>query len=113
MRYVLLAFDDPQAPLSDLQRAAHAVDEAALHAEIVDGGQLVHTEHLAEADMATTVRMRNAQREVLDRPHSPAGEQLDSILVIEVPDLDAALEVASRCPSARSGAVEVRPVRAD
>lgn len=110
MRYVLLAFDEGQAPLTDVERAAHAVDEAALHAEVADRGLMVHGEVLAEADMATTVRIRNGQVEILDRPYGAMTEQLNALWIIDVPDLDVALDLARRCPIARTGSVEVRPV---
>jgi hypothetical protein len=59
---------------------------------------------------ATTVRIRDGQRHVQDGPYADTKEQLGGFIVINVPDLDTALQWAARCPAASAGAVEVRPV---
>ena len=59
---------------------------------------------------ATTVRLEGGNRRVQDGPVAATKEQLGGYVVIEVPDLDAALSWAARCPAATYGAVEVRPV---
>jgi hypothetical protein len=58
---------------------------------------------------ATMVRQRDGKRHVQDGPYAEAKEQLGSYYVINVPDLDTALDWAARCPAAATGAVEVRP----
>ena len=60
---------------------------------------------------ATTVRLEGGNRLVQDGPVAATKEQLGGYVVIEVPDLDAALSWAARCPAASHGAIEVRPVR--
>jgi hypothetical protein len=60
--------------------------------------------------MATTVRVDGARRQVEDGPYSDAKEQLGGFFVIDVPDLDAALEWARRRPDGHRGSAEVRPV---
>jgi len=67
-----------------------------------DGLQLPHT--------ATTVRVRDGKRIVQDGPFADTKEQLGGYFVVDVPDLDTALQWAARSPSASSGCVEVRPV---
>lgn len=59
----------------------------------------------------TTVRIRDGQRHVHDGPFAETKEMLAGYLIIDVPDLDAALEWAARSPSSRTGATEVRPIR--
>ena len=59
---------------------------------------------------ATTVRMTASGRTVQDGPYAEAKEQLGGYYIVDVPDLDAALEWAARCPAASDGAVEVRPL---
>jgi hypothetical protein len=59
---------------------------------------------------ATTVRVRNDKTQVLDGPYSDTKEQLGGFRVIDVPDLDAAITWAARCPTALHGTVEVRPI---
>jgi hypothetical protein len=59
---------------------------------------------------ATTVRLEGGRRLVQDGPVAATKEQLGGYVVIEAPDLDAALSWAARCPAASRGAVEVRPL---
>lgn len=65
---------------------------------------------LMAPDAATTIRVRGGQKIVQDGPFADTKEQLGGLWVIDVPDLDAALAWASRCPSALTGSVEVRPI---
>ena len=58
---------------------------------------------------ATTVRFRGGERTVQDGPYADTKEQLGGFFIIDVPDLDTALEWAARCPAITGGAVEVRP----
>lgn len=58
---------------------------------------------------ATTVGVRNGKREVQDGPYADTKEQLGGFMLIEVANLDEALEWAARCPAATHGRVEVRP----
>ena len=68
----------------------------------------------AAADLAaTTVRVANGKTEVLDGPYAETKEQLGGYYMIDVPDLDAALSWAARCPGASHGAIEVRPIWVD
>ena len=59
---------------------------------------------------ATTVRIRDGKRIVQDGPFAESKEMLAGFFLIEVADLDKALEWAARSPAATGGAVEVRPV---
>jgi hypothetical protein len=59
---------------------------------------------------ATTVRIANGKSQVLNGPYAESKEQLGGYYLIDVPDLDAALAWAARCPGAGHGVVEVRPV---
>jgi hypothetical protein len=65
---------------------------------------------LQSAETATTVRLKKGQRDVHDGPYAETKEQLGGYVIIEVPNLDTALEWAARCPAAVDGAVEIRPV---
>jgi hypothetical protein len=60
----------------------------------------------------TTLRVNGGARQVQDGPYADTKEQLGGLFVIDVPDLDTALDWAARCPAAGYGAVEVRPVLA-
>ena len=71
---------------------------------------IVKGDGLQGPNTATTVRIRDGKRIVQDGPFADTKEQLGGYFVIEVPDLDAALEWAARAPSAACASVEVRPV---
>jgi hypothetical protein len=66
---------------------------------------------LQPTSAATTVRVANGKTQVLDGPYADSKEQLGGFHIIDVPDLDAALSWAVRCPTALHGVVEVRPIR--
>jgi hypothetical protein len=73
-------------------------------------GVVVSGAGLQPPSTATTVRLREGKRHVQDGPFADSKEQLAGFFVIDVPDLDAALEWAARSPSASYASVEVRPV---
>src|SRR5258706_3754676 len=73
-------------------------------------GVLKGSNRLQPASAATTVRVANGKSQVLDGPFVETKEQLGGYYLIDVPDLDAALSWAARCPGASHGVVEVRPV---
>lgn len=79
-------------------------------AALTDSGLLAGAGGLQPPWTATTVRLREGRRLVQDGPYADTKEQLGGYFVIEVPDLDTALEWAQRCPSASYGSVEVRPL---
>ncbi|WP_375550852.1 YciI family protein [Rhodophyticola porphyridii] len=112
MQYIIMNYTPPaDHPDADAVKAAAdgelwgAYTRALVDAGILVGGEALHPSHTA-----TTLRMANGQREVQDGPYAATKEQLGGFYVIDVPDLDAALEWAARNPAASSGAVEVRPV---
>ena len=59
---------------------------------------------------ATTVRVRDGKRLTTDGPFAETREQLGGFYLIEARDLDEALAIAERCPGARLGSNEVRPI---
>jgi hypothetical protein len=77
---------------------------------LTDAGVYVTGSPLQPDATGTTVRVRGGRREVQDGPYADTKEQLGGFLILELPSLDAALEWASRCPTAKTGAVEIRPV---
>jgi hypothetical protein len=80
--------------------------------EVREAGIYVSGETLADLVTATTVRVDQAgDRTVTDGPFAETREILGGFYVIDVPDLDVALDWAARCPGSRgSGSVVVRPV---
>ena len=77
---------------------------------LTKAGALAGSNRLRPSAQATTVRLADGKPQVLDGPFADSKEQLGGYFLIDVPDLDAALSWASRCPGAAHGAVEVRPV---
>jgi hypothetical protein len=73
-------------------------------------GALVGTNRLQPSTSATTVRVADGKSQVLDGPFVDSKEKIGGYYLIEVPDLDAALSWAARCPAAGHGTIEVRPI---
>jgi hypothetical protein len=72
----------------------------------------IHTagERLAGSSAATTVRVRDGNRLVMDGPYAETKEVLGGYYIVECDNLDEALEAAARCPGAVGGSIEVRPI---
>ena len=77
---------------------------------MAQAGVIVKGDGLQGPHAATTLRLQNGQRMVQDGPFADSKEQLGGYFVIEVPDLDAALDWAARAPCAHTGSVEIRPI---
>lgn len=112
MQYMLLLYSDPAGfaglKPAEAQKAmaAYTAFSEALSRERVG----INSNRLRPASDATTVRVSNGKTQVLDGPYVETKEQLGGYFLIDVPDLDAALAWAARCPGASHGSVEVRPV---
>lgn len=100
----LAARNDP-ARAGDYWSAYQAYSKALVDAGVARGGA-----GLAPPESATTIRLRGGKRQVQDGPFADTKEKLGGLFMIEVPDLDKALEWAARCPAAASGSIEVRPM---
>ena len=74
-------------------------------------GCLQESQMLEDAAKAKSVRIRNGRTKVTDGPFSEAKEVLGGFNLIEARDMDEAVQIASEFPWARTGCVEVRPVR--
>lgn len=113
MKYILLANESPEAfaVRSDPDPARQGEYWAAwlAYGEAIAGvnqsGAALET-----PDTGTTVQLRNGERHVQDGPYPESKEALGGFFIIDVPDLDTALEWAAKCPAAAAGTVEVRPV---
>jgi hypothetical protein len=110
MKYALLIYGDetiePDAQVSQKVMAEYDVYAG----EVFGAGVGVGGEALQNSATATTVRVERGERLVTDGPFAEAREQLAGFFLIEADNLDAALDWAAKCPGARYGAVEVRPV---
>jgi hypothetical protein len=112
MKYMLLIYRNE----AEMLGAGKAEVEQAMGAYIAytealkKAGILVGGERLQPSTAATSVRVADGKSKVLDGPYAETKEQLGGYYMIEVPDLDAALSWASRCPGASLGTIEVRPL---
>ena len=113
MKYMLMIYGNEaamaaarQADLQQLMGAYGAYTEALKKA-----GAFIAGDALERSCTATTVRIANGKSQVLNGPYAETKEQLAGYYLIEVPDLDAALAWAARCPGASHGVMEVRPLR--
>jgi hypothetical protein len=104
MQYVLIVFDDPA------EEARITAGHRAFTERIVKTGNFRAGGALAPATTATTIRLRGGKRTVIDGPVAETSEQMVGYYLVEARDLDEALGLAEGIPSARYGAVEVRPV---
>lgn len=109
MRYALLVYETDAGVKGRDDPEYQAAYEAYI-AAIYGSGVAFAGSGLSDAMTATTIRLRDGERQIEDGPFVDTKEQLAGFFLIEVPDLDKALEWAARCPSlARGGIVEVRP----
>lgn len=90
--------------LTAMQEAFRAYGRA-----LESAGALVAAEVLQSRDITTTVTVRDGSLQVQDGPFAETKEGLAGVFVIDVPDLDAALAWAEKCPGAAYGVIEVRP----
>ena len=111
MKYVCLIYGDEATmqKMSNEEMGKMAVDSKAYHETLQKSGQLVAMHGMTGANTATTVRVREGKTLMTDGPFAETKEVLGTIYVIEAKDLNEAIRVASKFPSARIGSIEVRP----
>jgi hypothetical protein len=112
MQYIMMLYVDeagfPRLSPEEKERGLAAY--AAYTEALTKSGVVVGWNRLQPSETATTVRAANGKPQVLDGPYADAKEQLGGFYIIDVPDLDAALSWAARCPATGHGVVEVRPL---
>ena len=113
MTYLCMIFFDPHRldtlpsdELASLGAAAAAYDD-----ELRTSGHLLAAHRLERPQAAATVRIRNGHASPTDGPFAETKEQIGGVLLLDARDLNEAIQIASRLPIARFGAVEVRPVK--
>jgi hypothetical protein len=115
MNYLCLVYSEyteqelgamPERELSALINESVEYDD-----ELRRSGHFVEARALQPVETATTVRVRNGRVSMTDGPFVETKEWLSGFILIEARDLNEALQVASKIPSARYGSIEVRPVR--
>ncbi|MBN3943195.1 MAG: YciI family protein [Nostoc sp.] len=109
MKYLLLIYLEENA-LSQTEREHCYVESAQLAQQLNSKGQYLATAPLHPVATATSVRVRDGKSLVTDGPFAETREQLGGFFLINAQDLDEAIAIAARIPSARFGTVEIRPV---
>jgi hypothetical protein len=112
MRYILLNYvqEDGWTRLTKEQQEQGMAAAYAYNDALTRAGVFVGSNRLQPSSSATTVRLADGKAQVLDGPYADTKEQLGGYYMIDVPDLDAALAWAARCPGASYGLVEVRAI---
>jgi hypothetical protein len=113
MKYLCLIYLDekmlaamPEKDMSELNARHLEFNEA-----LVTSGQFIEAEALESVTASTCVRIRNGKSTVTDGPYVETKESVAGFYFIEARDLNEAIQIASRFPSAPLGTVEVRPCR--
>ena len=112
MKYLLLIYDNEQewGALGEAGQQAIYEEYRKLREELQANGQFVGGSQLAPTSTATSVRVRDDKQLVTDGPFAETHEQLGGYFLVEAKDLDEAIGIAGRVPSARMGTIEVRPL---
>ncbi len=109
MKYMLLIYSDENAWTQNEMEKCYG-DSVQLTHELNANGQYLGAAPLHSIAMATSVRVRDGKKLVTDGPFAETREQLGGYFLIEAQDLDEAISIAERIPSASKGTVEIRPI---
>lgn len=112
MKYMILIYSNESGwgSMTPAQQQQGMQAYLAYSEALEKAGVVINSHRLQPVASATTVRVANGKTQVLNGPYADSKEQLGGYFLIDVPDLDAALSWAARCPGASHGVVEVRPV---
>jgi hypothetical protein len=114
MKYLCLIYDDEKMWERIPKPEAEALygEYFAFTNDIKASNHYVGGNPLTPTATATTVRIRNGKTTTTDGPFAETKEQLGGYYLIEAADLNDAIKVAAKIPAARTGSIEVRPIRA-
>lgn len=112
MKYLCLIYDEEKtyAGMSKAETEAFMGEYFAFTDGIKKSGHYIGGEALKPVHTATTVRVRSGKMSTTDGPFAETREQLGGYYLIEAKDLNDAIQVAAKIPSARIGSIEVRPI---
>jgi hypothetical protein len=112
MRYLLLIYGpqwDPGSMTPD-QIEASMEEWTDYTADLLRRGVMEGGEALEQTSTATTVRVRNGETLTTDGPFAETNEVLGGYYALNCKDLNEAIEIAAKCPAAREGSIELRPI---
>lgn len=112
MQYMLMIYQkEGDSAQQDKAAMAKVYQEyQALNQDLKQRGQFISNHGLKPSTTATTLKVRDGKSVTTDGPFAETREQLGGYYVVEAADLDEAIAIAERIPSARWGTVEIRPV---
>ena len=112
MRYACLIYDDEKklAGMSKSEADSFMGEYFQFTEDIRNAGQYVAGEALQPINSATSLRVRSGKLSTTDGPFAETREQLGGFYLIDARDLNEAIQIAARIPSAKTGTIEVRPV---
>ena len=113
MQYILLIYDDEAtwAGMSGEERGRVMQEYMAYTQDLRDSGKFVGGDALQPVGTAKTVQSQNGDRVVTDGPFAETKEQLGGYYVLNVANVDEAIEAGNRCPGAMYGTIELRPIQ--
>ena len=113
MRYLCLIYDEEKkfAAMSKGESDAFMGEYFGFTEDIKKSGHYVGGNALQPVHTATSVRVRSGKMSTTDGPFAETKEQLGGYYLIEAKDLNDALQIAAKIPSAKTGIIEVRPIQ--
>jgi hypothetical protein len=113
MKYLCMVIVDEQKIQAMSESESQALDDESLEYdnELRKRGHFLTAQALEFVSSATTVRIRSGKISITDGPFAETNEQVGGFILIEAKDLNEAIQLASRIPAIRLGAVEVRPIK--
>ncbi len=109
MKYMLLIYGREDAWTEEEYQAC-IQESLEICEELAAEGKFVSASPLQPIAQATSLRIRDGKRQIMDGPFAETTEQLGGYYIIDVADLDEAIAISSRLPPAKVGTVEIRPL---
>jgi hypothetical protein len=109
MKYMLLIYS-AEASWTDTERHKCMVESMGICKELEAEGKWIAASPLHSVETATSVRVRDGERQITDGPFAETAEQLGGYYIIDVENLDEAVAIAARIPPSKKGTVEIRPL---
>jgi hypothetical protein len=113
MQYLLLIYDDETkwASMSEAESGKFFGEYMQFTADVKASGKYVAGDALQPTSTATTVRVRDGKTVTTDGPFAETREQLGGYYLVNAENLDDAIAIAAKIPSAKIGSIEVRPIQ--
>lgn len=109
MKYMLLIYSDENT-WTESEQAQCYTESVQLTQQLKANGQYLSASPLQPVATATSVRVRSGKRLVTDGPFAETHEQLGGYFLIDATDLNEAINIAGRLPTAHKGTIEIRPI---